>query len=75
MIGRWYASLAAFDLDITYVSGKSQLVADPLGRLFKEVKDGSYNPDTNLFMKSADASAPSAHLSSLTTIAPTAAPT
>lgn len=35
MIGRWYAQLAAYDLDITYVSGKSQVTADPLNRLLK----------------------------------------
>ena len=33
MIGRWYAQLAAYDLDITYVSGKSQVTADPLSRI------------------------------------------
>ena len=35
MIGRWYSQLAAYDLDITYVSGKSQVTADPLSRLMK----------------------------------------
>ena len=33
MIGRWYTQLNAFDLDLVYVSGKSQVVADPLSRL------------------------------------------
>ena len=33
MIGRWYAQLAAYDLDITYASGKSQVTADPLSRI------------------------------------------
>ena len=47
MIGRWYTALTAFDLDISYVSGKSQLVADPLSRLFREVKDGRYRPESN----------------------------
>ena len=47
MIGRWYTSLTAFDLDISYVSGKSQMVADPLSRLFKEVKRGTYRPESN----------------------------
>ena len=47
MIGRWYSALTAFDLDISYVSGSSQLVADPLSRLFKEVKDGTYQPGSN----------------------------
>ena len=47
MIGRWYTSLTAFDLDISYVSGKSQMVADPLSRLFREVKSGVYQPETN----------------------------
>ena len=47
MIGRWYTSLTAFDLDISYVSGKSQMVADPLSRLFREVKGGSYRPESN----------------------------
>ena len=47
MIGRWYASLSAFDLDITYVSGQSQLVADPLSRLFKEVRDDTYEESSN----------------------------
>ena len=47
MIGRWYAALSAFDLDITYVSGKSQLVADPLSRMFQNVRDGSYRPSSN----------------------------
>lgn len=54
MIGRWYASLAAFDLDITYesyVSGKSQLVADPLSRLFRQVRNGTYSDDTNPALK------------------------
>ena len=40
MLGRWYTSLSAFDLDISYVSGKSQLVVDPLSRLFREVETG-----------------------------------
>ena len=35
MIGRWYAQLAAYDLDITYVTGKSQVMADPLSRILK----------------------------------------
>ena len=35
MIGRWYAQLSAYDLDITYVSGKSQVTADPLSRILK----------------------------------------
>ena len=47
MIGRWYSALAAFDLDISYVSGSSQMVVDPLSRLFQEVKDGSYKPESN----------------------------
>ena len=47
MIGRWYTSLSAFDLDISYVSGKSQLVADPLSRLFKEVESGKYKSESN----------------------------
>ena len=47
MIGRWYTFLSAFDLDISYVSGKSQLVADPLSRLFRDVNTGSYRPETN----------------------------
>ena len=47
MIGRWYTSLVAFDLDITYVSGKSQLVADPLSRLFEQLEDGTYNGHSN----------------------------
>ena len=47
MIGRWYSALAAFDLDISYVSGSSQLVADPLSRLFKDVEEGKYRPETN----------------------------
>ena len=33
MIGRWYTQLAAYDLDITYVSGKTQVTADPLSRI------------------------------------------
>ena len=36
MIGRWYTQLNAFDLDVVYVSGKSQVVADPLSRLLPE---------------------------------------
>ena len=47
MIGRWYAALTAFDLDISYVSGASQLVADPLSRLFQEREDGTYAEDSN----------------------------
>ena len=47
MIGRWYTALTAFDLDISYVSGKSQMVADPLSRLFKEVKGKTYRPESN----------------------------
>lgn len=47
MIGRWYTALWTFDLDISYVSGKSQLVADPLSRLFQEVKTDRYKPETN----------------------------
>ena len=47
MIGRWYTSLVAFDLDITYVSGKSQQVADPLSRLFEQLEDGSYSGRSN----------------------------
>ena len=47
MIGRWYTALSAFDLDISYVSGKSQLVADPLSRLFKDVKKGDYREESN----------------------------
>ena len=47
MIGRWYSQLVAFDLDITYVSGKSQLVADPLSRLFATVRTGKYDRSTN----------------------------
>lgn len=35
MIGRWYAQLSAYDLDITYVSGKSQVTADPLSRILR----------------------------------------
>lgn len=35
MIGRWYSQLSAYDLDITYVSGKTQVTADPLSRLLK----------------------------------------
>ena len=35
MIGRWYAHLCAYDLDITYVQGKTQVVADPLSRLLR----------------------------------------
>ena len=35
MIERWYAHLAAYDLDLTYVTGKSQVVADPLSRILK----------------------------------------
>ena len=35
LIGRWYAHLCAYDLDITYVQGKTQVVADPLSRLLK----------------------------------------
>ena len=37
MIGRWYAQLSAYDLDITYVSGKSQVAADPLSRILRAV--------------------------------------
>ena len=47
MIGRWYTALTAFDLDISYVSGKSQMVADPLSRLFREVKEKEYRPESN----------------------------
>lgn len=47
MIEWWYSALAAFDLDISYVSGSSQMVADPLSRLFKSVEDGSYKPESN----------------------------
>ena len=47
MIGRWHTSLAAFDLDISYVSGKSQMVADPLSRLFRDVKSRTYAPESN----------------------------
>ena len=35
MIGRWYAHLCAYDLDITYVQGRTQVVADPLSRLLR----------------------------------------
>ena len=35
MLGRWYTHLVAYDLDITYVSGKTQVVADPLSRIFR----------------------------------------
>lgn len=35
LIGRWYAHLCTYDLDITYVQGKTQVVADPLSRLLK----------------------------------------
>ena len=35
MIGRWYAQLSAYDLDITYVSGKTQATADPLSRILR----------------------------------------
>ena len=38
MIGRWYAHLCAYDLDLTYVQGKTQVVADPLSRLLAEPK-------------------------------------
>ena len=47
MIGRWYSALVSFDLDITYVAGKNQLVADPLSRLFKQVSMGVYAAQTN----------------------------
>lgn len=42
MIGRWYTQLNAFDLDVVYVSGKSQVVADPLSRLLPE--DAAHSP-------------------------------
>ena len=35
MIGRWYSQLSAYDLDITYVQGKTQVTADPLSRILK----------------------------------------
>ena len=35
MIGRWHAHLCAYDLDIVYVQGRTQVVADPLSRLLK----------------------------------------
>ena len=38
MIGRWHAQLCAYDLDITYVQGKTQVVADPLSRLLTPPK-------------------------------------
>ena len=31
----WYAHLCAYDLDITYVQGRTQVVADPLSRLLR----------------------------------------
>ena len=49
MIGRWYAALTAFDLDISYVSGSSQMVADPLSRLFEEADSGQYDEKYNPF--------------------------
>lgn len=47
MIGRWYAALTAFDLDISYVSVASQLVADPLSRLFEDREKGTYVASSN----------------------------
>ena len=38
MIGRWYAHLCAYDLDIVYVQGKTQVTADPLSRLLYPAK-------------------------------------
>ena len=66
MIGRWYASLSAFDLDITYVSGESQIVADPLSRLFDEVTEGSYDQRTNPAVKALIESTPAMLLSTMT---------
>ena len=65
IIGRWYASLTAFDLDITYVSGKSQLVADPLSRLFKQVQEGSYSENSNPFLTQEDQTGAAALLSAM----------
>ena len=36
MIGRWHAQLCAYDLDITYVQGRTQVVADPLSRMLND---------------------------------------
>ena len=36
MIGRWFAHLCAYDLDIIYVQGKTQVTADPLSRLLRQ---------------------------------------
>lgn len=65
MIGCWYTSLAAFDPDITYVFGKSQLVADPLSRLFQELRSGTYAQESNSSAGPTGMETPQAILSAL----------
>ena len=70
MIGRWYTSLSAFDLDITYVSGKSQLVADPLSRMFARCENNTYDPATNPALHQNKIKSAAGHLSYLATDPP-----
>ena len=65
MIDRWYTSLCAFDLDIIYVSGNSQFVADPLSRLFPQLKEGTYKPRSSPVNQDNHGNEPAVSLSTM----------
>ena len=68
--GHWHAQLAAFDLNVTCVSGKSQVVADPLSRLLPDDRKSSAADPVSVVNQGDDPRVAASFLGLVTTIQP-----